>query len=208
LAVIMAIACGGSIDVNGDSGPSAGSEDDATQVTDGAIEGTDRDTVVEGDAGCIPKDCSQLPCGRNDDGCGGAIDCSCLGKGQTCGGGGLPGQCGFPDAGMGRNDSGPACPSNVPLGCSCPTSYDGGVCVCACLSTPDRSMPECPADLQGGGPTWPVACDQAGSCMNCGGTAGVICTCLDAGVVGADGGGSYWQCLGTEQACTGGTFHG
>jgi hypothetical protein len=96
----------------------------------------------------------------------------------------------------------PTGPSDIATGCSCPTSDNGQPCVCDCFS-----MPECPADLQGGGPTWPVACDHADSCMNCGG-AGVICNCLDAGVVGADGGGSYWQCLGTEQACTGGTFHG
>jgi hypothetical protein len=45
--------------------------------------------------------------------------------------------------------------------------------------------------------------------MNCiGGAAGILCNCTDAGVSGADGGGSYRQCLGTEQSCTGGTFHG
>ncbi|MGH7438007.1 MAG: hypothetical protein ACRENE_20185 [Polyangiaceae bacterium] len=91
---------------------------------------------------------------------------------------------------------GPGCPNQVPLGCSCPTTYDGGVCVCSCFS-----MPECPAEVLS---SQPVACDRAPSCMNCiGGVAGVMCSCIASG-----DGGSYWQCLGTEQSCTGGTFHG
>jgi hypothetical protein len=92
-----------------------------------------------------------------------------------------------------------ACPSGVACGCSCPTSYDGGVCVCASFS-----MPECPVSVQSEG-----ACQSAGSCMNClGGAAGIICGCSDAGLQGTDGGGAQWQCIPTEQACTGGTFHG
>jgi hypothetical protein len=52
------------------------------------------------------------------------------------------------------------------------------------------------------------ACDFNGSCMNClGGAAGIICNCSDAGPPSTDGG-AQWQCTGTEQACTGGTFHG
>jgi hypothetical protein len=39
------------------------------------------------------------------------------------------------------------------------------------------------------------------------GVAGIECHCTDAGVQGADGG-AQWQCLGTEEACTGGTWHG
>src|SRR5580658_3071548 len=91
-----------------------------------------------------------------------------------------------------------ACPSGVPCGCSCPTSYDGGVCVCT-----NFSMPECPLSAQSS-----PACDFNGSCMNClGGAAGIICNCSDAGPPSTDGG-AQWQCTGTEQACTGGTFHG
>jgi hypothetical protein len=94
-----------------------------------------------------------------------------------------------------------SCSSDVALGCSCPTTDDGGTCVCTCLS-----MPECPASLQ---TSSPAACDHAGSCMNClGGASGIICNCSDAGVPGGDGGSSYWQCIPTEEACTGGTFHG
>src|SRR5580704_11898435 len=81
-------------------------------------------------------------------------------------------------------DGANACPNNVPLGCSCPTSYDGGVCVCSCFSTSDFSMPECPVSAQYS-PSWP-ACDFAGACMNClGGAAGIICNCSDAGLQGA-----------------------
>src|ERR1019366_1321449 len=95
-----------------------------------------------------------------------------------------------------------SCPSNVPTGCSCPTSDNGDMCVCACFS-----MPECPASFQA---DLPPSCAFAGSCMNCLGSAsGIICACTDAGVFqGSDGGGAYWQCIPTEQACTGGTFHG
>jgi hypothetical protein len=45
------------------------------------------------------------------------------------------------------------------------------------------------------------------SCMNCDGVSGTMCRCGDAGVPNADGG-LEWQCIGTGEACTGGTFHG
>ncbi|HEY3816315.1 MAG TPA: hypothetical protein VGL81_04040 [Polyangiaceae bacterium] len=50
---------------------------------------------------CTPLTCAQqhIGCGPAGDGCGGQIACgSCPGK-QTCGGGGVYGQCGYPDAG-------------------------------------------------------------------------------------------------------------
>jgi hypothetical protein len=98
-------------------------------------------------------------------------------------------------------DAGAACPSDVPLGCSCPTSDDGGVCVCDC-----SSMPACPASFQ---VDLPPSCTVGGACMNClGGASGIICTCTDAGLPGPDVGGAQWQCIPTEEACTGGTFHG
>jgi hypothetical protein len=50
---------------------------------------------------CTPLTCQQqhIGCGPSGDGCGAQIACgSCPGK-ETCGGGGVYGQCGYPDAG-------------------------------------------------------------------------------------------------------------
>jgi hypothetical protein len=51
---------------------------------------------------CTPKNCvdQNISCGPAGDGCGNEIpDCGDCTPPQTCGGGGVPGQCGFPDAG-------------------------------------------------------------------------------------------------------------
>jgi hypothetical protein len=47
---------------------------------------------------CVPRTCAQqnIGCGPAGDGCGLAIDCGACPPGQTCGGGGVPGQCGGP----------------------------------------------------------------------------------------------------------------
>ncbi|HWY53376.1 MAG TPA: hypothetical protein VNZ03_02880 [Terriglobales bacterium] len=46
-------------------------------------------------SGCVPVACSGGPaCGPMPDGCGGTHTCGCSLPGQTCGGGGMPGQCG------------------------------------------------------------------------------------------------------------------
>ena len=91
------------------------------------------------------------------------------------------------------------CPANVPCGCTCPTvDEDGGVCVCASFS-----MPACPTSVQAD-----TSCHSSGSYMNClGGVAGIECSCSDAGLWGADGG-AGWDCIGTGQQCSGGTFSG
>jgi hypothetical protein len=49
-------------------------------------------------AGCVPVACSGGPsCGSQANGCGGTMNCGCTNlPGQTCGGGGVPGQCGPP----------------------------------------------------------------------------------------------------------------
>ena len=45
--------------------------------------------------GCVPIACSGGPaCGPTPDGCGRTQTCGCSLPGQTCGGGGIPGQCG------------------------------------------------------------------------------------------------------------------
>jgi hypothetical protein len=50
---------------------------------------------------CKPLTCAdqQITCGPAGDGCGQELDCGKCASPQTCGGGGVYGQCGYPDAG-------------------------------------------------------------------------------------------------------------
>jgi hypothetical protein len=81
-----------------------------------------------------------------------------------------------------------ACPPNVACGCVCPVGDAGGDCVCE-----NFSMPYCPPGFRD------VACQLDGGCMGCRMGAGLECGCSPPG--GPNG----WVCIGTEQACTGGT---
>ena len=47
---------------------------------------------------CAPRTCAQqsIKCGPAGDGCGAQIDCGPCPPGETCGGGGRPGECGGP----------------------------------------------------------------------------------------------------------------
>jgi hypothetical protein len=89
---------------------------------------------------CTPLTCQEqhIGCGPAGDGCGGPIACgSCPGK-ETCGGGGLPAQCGYPDAGsctprtcaeLGYNcgDNGDGCGGVIHCGtCTAPQICGGG----------------------------------------------------------------------------------
>ena len=54
------------------------------------------------DAGtCVPETCNQqgIECGPAGDGCGGQLQCGSCASPLTCGGGGVGGQCGFPEGG-------------------------------------------------------------------------------------------------------------
>jgi hypothetical protein len=53
---------------------------------------------TSGPPACVPKTCTQqgIGCGPAGDGCGKQIDCGNCPLGQTCGGGGVPSQCGAP----------------------------------------------------------------------------------------------------------------
>ncbi|MGD0677688.1 MAG: hypothetical protein ABSC94_19905 [Polyangiaceae bacterium] len=50
---------------------------------------------------CAPRSCAvqNISCGPAGDGCGNAIQCGSCPAGETCGGGGVAGQCGAPDGG-------------------------------------------------------------------------------------------------------------
>jgi hypothetical protein len=53
---------------------------------------------TSGPPACVPKDCNAqgIACGPAGDGCGNQIACGDCPNGQTCGGGGIPNQCGAP----------------------------------------------------------------------------------------------------------------
>ena len=89
---------------------------------------------------CTPLTCKQqnIGCGPAGDGCGGQITCgSCPGK-DTCGGGGVYAQCGYPDAGsctprtcqdLGYDcgDNGDGCGGTIHCGsCTAPQICGGG----------------------------------------------------------------------------------
>lgn len=109
----------------------------------------------------------------------------------------------FASLGCTRGASNPAndgggCPPNIPCDCDCPSGYDGGVCVCQ-----NASEAVCPVTAQ---ESQPCAGYGGMGCMGCYQGAGFTCSCIDAGTPLLDGGGPSWQCVGTEYACTGGTF--
>jgi hypothetical protein len=109
---------------------------------------------------CTPKTCAAYPagtCGQQSDGCNGLTpDCFPCPMGQTCGGGGVPGKCGAPDAGTctaltcasyptgtcGQQSDGCGgltlnC-NNCPAGQTCGGGGTPGVC-----GSPDAGAPGC-----------------------------------------------------------------
>ncbi|HLK35696.1 MAG TPA: hypothetical protein VKU41_03015 [Polyangiaceae bacterium] len=150
------------------------------------------------DAGaCVPETCMQqhIGCGPAGDGCGNGIDCGPCTPPQTCGGGGVPGQCGAPDGG--------ACVPETcmqqhigcgPAGDGCGNGIDCGPC------TPPQTCGGGGVPGQCGGMCKPFTCDELKiSCGpagdGCGGT--LDCgkclmpqTCGGGGVPGQCGGGT------------------
>ncbi len=93
------------------------------------------------DAGaCVKQTCAgqNIGCGPAGDGCGGLLDCGTCTAPLTCGGGGVPGQCGVIDAGsclprtcpqqnIACGPAGDGCGSLISGGCgSCPTGQTCG----------------------------------------------------------------------------------
>jgi hypothetical protein len=125
--------------------------------------------------GCTPITCAQqnLSCGPAGDGCGHQIDCGSCPTGQSCGGGGVPGQCGAP------SDMSYVC---TPISCaqqnlSCGPAGDG-----------------CGHVIQCGDCTPPQTCGGGGTPGKCGGTTCSPRTCAQAGancgIIGNGCGGS------------------
>jgi hypothetical protein len=136
---------------------------------------------------CQPRDCAAagVACGAAGDGCGNPLDCGGCPAGQTCGGSGVHGQCGTPDASI----------------------------VCAPLTCADQNIgcgmagDGCGNPLDCGGCTAGQTCGGGGVPNQCGGSACAPYTCADFGYncgPAGDGCGSIIQC----GSCSGGNTCG
>ncbi|HEY8073502.1 MAG TPA: carboxypeptidase-like regulatory domain-containing protein, partial [Labilithrix sp.] len=147
---------------------------------------------------CMPKSCmdQSIGCGGAGDGCGNAIDCGTCPLGQTCGGGGIPSQCGAP-ACTPKTCSAGMCGK---LGDGCGGTLDCGMCMTGTCGGAGPNMcgmamcmpGSCPAPAMGSA-CGPVA-DGCGGVNNCPCPMGVPCvngvcgtppctprTCMQAG---------------------------
>jgi hypothetical protein len=129
---------------------------------------------------CSPKTCQDqnISCGPAGNGCGGLIQsCGTCSPPQTCGGGGAPGQCGYPDAGTCQPKT--CADQNItcgPAGDGC-----GNLLQCGTCKAPDT--------CGGGGVPGQCGSPDAGSCKPM--------TCGDQGVEcgpASDGCGNLLQC--------------
>jgi hypothetical protein len=146
---------------------------------------------------CLPLTCSaqSITCGPAGDGCGHQLDCGSCVAPQTCGGGGVAGQCGYPDAGgcqpiscaaqnITCGPAGDGCGHQLDCGsCVAPQTCGGGGVLGQC-GYPDAatcSPSSCAAQNLNCGPTG----DGCGHLLQCG-------TCTAPATCG--GGGTPGQC--------------
>jgi hypothetical protein len=148
---------------------------------------------------CKPRTCAQqsIGCGPAGDGCGNPLDCGPCTPPLTCGGGGVPGQCGAPDGGtckpqtcpqqnIGCGPAGDGCGNRIDCGpCTPPFTCGGGGVPFQCGAMESGScMPLTCADLNlSCGP----AGDGCGNALDCG-TCTPPATCGGGGVPGQCGG--------------------
>jgi hypothetical protein len=132
-----------------------------------------------GPPACVPKTCAAqgLGCGLAGDGCGGPLDCGPCPPGESCGGGGVPSQCGAPactkktcSAGQ-CGKLGDGCGGILDCGiCAMGTCGGGGANVCGvAMCNPTGCPMPAPGSVCG-----PVA-DGCGATNNCPCQAGVPC---------------------------------
>jgi hypothetical protein len=147
---------------------------------------------------CVPMTCGQqnINCGPAGDGCGNEIMCGTCTPPQTCGGGGVPGQCGYPDAGpctpktcgqqnINCGPAGDGCGNEIMCGTCTPPQTCGGGGVPGQCGLPDGGscQPEtCSQQNITGGP----AGDGCGNEIMCG-TCTPPATCGGGGVPGQCG---------------------
>ena len=140
---------------------------------------------------CTPETCASqsIACGAASDGCGNLLDCGVCVAPLSCGGGGVPGQCGAPDAGahcvpetcasqgIECGPAGDGCGGVLGCGTCAPTSVCGGGGVPGHCGPPGSCTPETCAQQN-------LECGPAGD--GCGGT--IDCgQCVTPGVCGAGG---------------------
>jgi hypothetical protein len=149
---------------------------------------------------CKPLTCAEenLACGPSGDGCGNVIQCGPCPSGQTCGGAGVPGQCGKPDAGacvpetcaaqhIGCGPAGDGCGHEIQCGpCSDGTCGGGGIpSQCGQPLTNQCEPQTCATQQIGCGP----AGDGCGNLIQCGPCAAGQ-SCGGGGTPGQCGGGA------------------
>jgi hypothetical protein len=131
-------------------------------------------------ASCAPTSCAaqSITCGPAGDGCGNLLSCGTCTAPATCGGGGVPGQCGRPDAGSCKpltcaaqnvacGPAGDGCGNQVDCGSCTPPATCGGGGVPSQCGYPDASSCApltCAQQNISCGPTG----DGCGNQVNCG----------------------------------------
>ena len=195
---------------------------------------------------CAPQSCAQqnITCGPAGDGCGNELQCGNCKAPQTCGGGGVPGQCGFPDGGtckpqtcvsqnIGCGPAGDGCGNELQCGnCTPPQTCggggapgqcgypDGGACqptTCSAQNiTCGPAGDGCGNELQCGTCTPPQSCGGGGVPGQCGEPDAGACTpksCAQQNIgcgPAGDGCGNELQCgaCTSPQSCGGGGVPG
>ncbi len=175
---------------------------------------------------CVKKTCAQqgLGCGLAGDGCGGPLDCGPCAVGESCGGGGVPSQCGAPACvkkvcAQGTcGKLGDGCGGTLDCGtCGAGTCGGGGANLCGgaacnpsgCPAPAPKSV--CGPVADGCGKVNNCPCQANVPCVNgtCGAPACVARTCSQAGAncgQVADGCGGILACGNcvVPQTCGGG----
>jgi hypothetical protein len=131
---------------------------------------------------CTGKTCAQqnISCGPAGDGCGNELQCGTCTTPQTCGGGGVPGQCGYPDAGTCQpltcsqqnifcGPAGDGCGNEIPScgTCTAPQTCGGGGVPGQCGS-PDAGQGCQPTSCAAQGIQCGTASDGCGNALVCG----------------------------------------
>ena len=179
---------------------------------------------ADGGSVCVPKTCAQqyLSCGPGGDGCGNLLNCGTCVAPQSCGGGGVPSQCGGVAAcvpktcaqvGANCGPAGDGCGGTLSCGsCVAPQTCGGGGVASQCGGS-NNCVPKTCAQLGvncgpvGDGCGGQLACGSCVSPAFCGGGGPSVCGTgqpppTDAGVFVTCDGGAVTSITGTVVAGT------
>ncbi len=149
---------------------------------------------------CTPRTCAEqnLGCGPTGDGCGNILQCGSCTPPQTCGGGGVHGQCGAPPAGgqctpetcasqnVACGSAGDGCGNLLACGTCVPPLTCGGGGVPGQCGAGDAGVRCAPATCASQNITCGPAGDGCGNLLDCG-TCGPSSSCGGGGVPGQCG---------------------